>query len=148
MTKRRIRALIVTAGLAAALYPALARAGSPDDAFDCDSSPHAFITSLIDAKSIDPQPTRVQPDSVNAFRPVKGAGLRAFGFPVYAVVGYARDDTLFRQGKGKTIDGSVYGVVVSAPAESVRKRVQQANSHATVQSVVPLLLTAIVCDSQ
>jgi hypothetical protein len=140
--------MLVYVGLAVALYPALARAQSPDEQLDCDSSPHAFITSLIDAKSIDPQPTRVEPDSVNAFRPVKGAALRAFGFPIYAVVGYAHDDTLFRHGKGKTIDGSVYGVVVSAPADSVRERVQQANSRATVQSVVPLLLTAIICDGE
>lgn len=148
MAKRRTHAVLVYAGLAAALLPAFARAAAPDEQFDCRSSPHAFISSLIDAKSIEPQPTHVAPDSVNAFRPMKGAGLHAFGFPIYAVIGYERDDALFRHGEGKTIDGSVYGVVVSAPVESVRARVEQANVRATVQSVVPLLLTAIVCDGQ
>lgn len=154
MAKRRTHARPVCVGLAvtlavavsAALLPSPVRAELPDEHFDCQSDPHTFISSLIDAKSIDPHPSRVEPNSVNAFRPVRGTGLQAFGFPIYAVFGYERDDALFRQGDGKTIDGSVYGVVVSAPAESVRTRVQEANSPATVRPVVPLVLTAIVCD--
>lgn len=141
-------AMIVYAGLATALFPTLVHAGTPDEQFDCTSNPHRFISALIDAKSIDPQPTHVEANSVNAFKPAHGAGLHAFGFPIYAVFGYEPDDSLFRQGSGKTVDGPVYGVVVSAPAEPVRTRVEQANSRATVRPVVPLLLTAIVCDGQ
>ncbi|WP_322041886.1 hypothetical protein [Paraburkholderia sp. J67] len=116
-----------------------------DTRFDCKSNPHEFISSLIDEKSIDPSPSRVEANSVNAFRPVHGSRLSAFGFPIYVVLGYARDDTLFHRGAGKEIKAPLYGVVVSAPADSVRSRVSEANSDATVKSVVPLLLTAIVC---
>ncbi|PXW22817.1 hypothetical protein [Paraburkholderia caballeronis] len=148
MTKHRSPAVFLYAWLAVTLIPTLARADTPDEQFDCKSNPHSFISSLIEQKSIDPQPSRVESNSVNAFKPVRGSALQAFGFPIYVVIGYERDDALFRQGKGKAIDGSVYGVVVSAPAESVRTRVQEANSDATVHPVVPLLLTAIVCDRQ
>ncbi|QGZ64498.1 hypothetical protein FAZ98_17055 [Paraburkholderia acidisoli] len=119
---------------------------APRDAqFDCNSNPHAFITTFIDEKSIDPQPSRVEANSVNAFRPIHGAHISAFGFPVYVVLGYDRDDALFQHGAGKEIATPLYGVVVNAPAESVRARVRQANSDATVHPVVPLVLTAIVC---
>ncbi|PLZ04252.1 hypothetical protein CY652_00805 [Burkholderia sp. WAC0059] len=146
MTKRRTHAVTLLAGLAAALGACGAHADGHDEQFDCTSNPHAFITSLIDEKSIDPQPTRVEPDSVNAFRPVQGARLKAFGFPIYTVIGYEQNDALFRAGTGKTVDGPVYGVVVSAPAERVQARLRAANNNAIVQSVIPLLLTAIVCD--
>jgi len=148
MAKRRPCVALTYIGLATALLPTLASASAPDGQFDCKSNPHTFISSLIDAKSIDPRPTHVEANSVNAFRPTHGTGLQAFGFPIYAVFGYERDDALFRHGNGKTIDGSVYGVVVSAPADSVRVRLQEANSQASVRPVVPLLLTAIVCDGQ
>ncbi|HEV3426280.1 MAG TPA: hypothetical protein VG320_00195 [Paraburkholderia sp.] len=116
-----------------------------DKRFDCTSNPHEFISTLIEEKSIDPKPSRVEANSVNAFRPAQGSRMSAFGFPIYVVLGYARDDDLFRRGAGKEIKSPLYGVVVSAPADSVRTRVSEANSDATVKSVVPLLLTAIVC---
>ncbi|CAM2163535.1 conserved exported hypothetical protein [Paraburkholderia sacchari] len=144
------------AGLAALAMPRAAKAQSAqsqgsahdqarDQQFDCKSNPHEFISTLIEEKSIDPKPNRVEANSVNAFRPVHGNRLSAFGFPIYVVLGYAHDDTLFHRGAGKELNTPLYGVVVSAPAESVRTRVREANSDATVQSVVPLLLTAIVC---
>ncbi|WP_245643764.1 hypothetical protein [Paraburkholderia oxyphila] len=133
------------AGLAALLVPHVAKAQSHDEQFDCKSNPHEFISTLIAEKSIDPTPSRVEANSVNAFSPVHGSRLSAFGFPIYVVLGYAHDDTLFHRGAGKELDAPLYGVVVSAPAESVRTRVREANSDVTVQSVVPLLLTAIVC---
>ncbi|SDD49043.1 hypothetical protein [Paraburkholderia lycopersici] len=142
-------ALTWLATLAALLIPVFAHAqtstGARDQQFDCKSDPHTFISSLIDDKSIDPQPSRVEANSVNAFRPVRGTRLSAFGFPIYVVLGYDPGDTLFKRGAGKEIASPLYGVVVSAPAEKVRSRVREANSDATVQSVVPLLLTAIVC---
>lgn len=156
MTKRQISAVFAFpattlwaafAALAALLVPlfAHAQAATHDEQFDCKSDPHTFISSLIDEKSIDPQPSRVEANSVNAFRPVQGTRLSAFGFPIYVVLGYEPDDTLFRHGTGKEIDSPLYGVVVSAPADTVRSRVRDANSDAVVKSVVPLLLTAIVC---
>lgn len=133
------------AGLAAMLAPAFAHADNHDEQFDCRSTPHTFISSLIDEKSIDPKPSRVEANSVNAFRPVRGNQLSAFGFPIYVVIGYEADDTLFHHGSGKEIEAPLYGVVVSAPADSVRVRLREANSDATVKTVVPLMLTAIVC---
>jgi hypothetical protein len=133
------------AGIIVLLTPLVARAQSHDEQFDCKSNPHEFISSLIQEKSIDPNPSRVEANSVNAFRPAHGNRLSAFGFPIYVVLGYAQDDTLFHHGAGKEIDAPIYGVVVSAPADSVRSRVREANSDATVESVVPLMLTAIVC---
>lgn len=137
------------AGLVALAMPRVAKAQSQgsahDQQFDCKSNPHEFISALIEEKSIDPKPSRVEANSVNAFSPMHGSRLSAFGFPIYVVLGYAHDDTLFHRGAGKEIDAPLYGVVVSAPAESVRARVREANSDATVHSVVPLLLTAIVC---
>jgi hypothetical protein len=145
MSKRRTPVVTLFAGLAALVVPAITHADTLDARFDCTSNPHAFISSLIDEKSIDPKPSRVESNSVNAFRPVQRGRLRAFGFPIYVVLGYERDDTLFHRGSGKEIDSPLYGVVVSAPEDSVRTRLRQVNSTATVETVVPLLLTAIVC---
>lgn len=145
-TMRRA-ALSGLAAFAALLAPLVAHAQSStrDQQFDCKSDPHTFISSLIEDKSIEPEPSRVEANSVNAFSPVRGTRLSAFGFPIYVVLGYDRDDALFKRGAGKEIASPLYGVVVSAPAEKVRSRLREANSDATVQSVVPLLLTAIVC---
>lgn len=148
MSKRRTPVVALFAGLAAMLASAFAQADSRDEQFDCRSNPHAFISSLIDEKSIDPRPSRVEANSVNAFRPAPGGQLSAFGFPIYVVLGYERDDALFHHGSGKEIDAPLYGVVVSAPADSVRLRLRESNSDATVRTVVPLLLTAIVCGGQ
>jgi hypothetical protein len=145
MSKRRTFLVALFACLAAALAPAFAHADSHDEQFDCRSNPHAFISSLIDENSIDPRPSRVEANSVNAFRPAHGGQLSAFGFPIYMVIGYEHDDALFHHGSGKEIGAPLYGVVVSAPADSVRLRLREANSDATVQAVVPLMLTAIVC---
>ncbi|WP_296653497.1 hypothetical protein [Paraburkholderia sp.] len=145
MSKHRTPVVTLFAGLTAMLVPAFAHAEHRDEHFDCTSNPHTFISSLIHEKSIDAKPSRVEENSVNAFRPAHGHQLRAFGFPIYMVLGYAHDDALFHHGSGKEIDSPLYGVVVSAPEESVRLRLSQANSDATVQTVVPMLLTAIVC---
>lgn len=145
MSKRRTPVVTLFAGIAAILFPAFAHADSHDEQFDCTSNPHAFISTLINERSIDPKPSRVESNSVNAFRPARTGQLSAFGFPIYMVLGFERDDTLFHHGSGKEIDSPLYGVVVSAPEDSVRLRLRQANSTATVETVVPLLLTAIVC---
>jgi hypothetical protein len=87
----------------------------------------------------------VESNSVNAFRPVAGSDLKAFGFSVYAVLGYEPDDEMFRRGNGEAIDGPLYGAVLLGPRETIEARVRESGSKATVRTVIPLLLTAVVC---
>lgn len=88
---------------------------------------------------------RVDMNSVNAFRPVHGSDMTAFGFRVYAVLGYEPDDGMFKKGRGQALASPLYGAVLSAPSESVESRVRAAGSTATVHTVIPLLLTAVIC---
>ncbi|MFM0624828.1 hypothetical protein [Paraburkholderia xenovorans] len=125
--------------------PAASHAYALDDQFDCRARPHAFITQLIDDKYIESNPMRVDKNSVNAFRPVHGSDMTVFGFRVYAVLGYEPDDGMFKKGRGQALAGPLYGVVLSAPSESVETRVRAAGSTAKVHSVIPLLLTAVIC---
>jgi hypothetical protein len=137
------RTLVICGALG--MFASAAVARDIDDALTCSQHPHAFISGLIDDQSIDAAPMRVEANSVNAFRPAPGSGLTAYGFRVYAVLGYAPDDSLFRTGSGKPLDGSLYGAVVSGPKEAVESRLREAGSTATVRAVVPLVLTAVVC---
>ena len=86
---------------------------------------------------------RVEANSVNAFRPAHGSNLTAFGFHVYAVLGYEQDDPMFKQGSGQPTTASACGVVVTGAAESVEARARQAGSDAVIREVAPLLLTAV-----
>ena len=113
----------------------------------CRERPHQFVGALLDEGLLKKKPMRVERDSVNAFRPVAPNTLKAFGFAVYVVIGYEPNDAMFAQGSGKTIDHPVYGVVVSGPRDAVEQRVREAGSGATVQTVIPLMLTAVVCDA-
>jgi hypothetical protein len=88
---------------------------------------------------------RVEANSVNAFRPVHGGNLTAFGFHVYAVFGYEQDDPMFKQGSGELIAASTYGVVVTGAAESVEAFARK-GGDAGIREVVPLLLTAVFCN--
>jgi hypothetical protein len=106
-----------------------------------------FIGRLINSQYIDPTPMHVEANSVNAFRPARGSDITAFGFRVYAVIGYAQDDGLFRKGPGHALTGPLYGAVLSAPSEAVESRLREAGSNATVRTVIPLLLTAVVCSA-
>jgi len=108
-------------------------------------SPHAFIKPLLDSQDIDPMPMRVEANSVNAFRPTHDSHLTAFGYRVYAVVGYEEGDSIFQQGSDKPIAKSGYGVVVFGPSDTVKARLREAGSDATVREVVPLLITAVFC---
>jgi hypothetical protein len=145
-----IKALLSTAAamtaLATGLYPVLTHAYALDPQLDCKSDAHTFIASLADEHYIESNPIHVETNSVNAFRPTHGSGLTAFGFRVNAVLGYAHDDTMFRKGSGEAIAGSLYGAIVSGSAETVGARVRQAGGDAVVHEVLPLLLTAIVCN--
>ncbi|SAL83971.1 hypothetical protein AWB68_07114 [Caballeronia choica] len=135
-------ALAVT-GVASA--PAATYGLALDSPLDCKSSAHTFIAPLVDSRYIEATPMRVEANSVNAFRPTHGSDLTAFGFRVYAVLGYQRDDAMFKQGSGAPLTDSAYGVVVVGPAESVEERVRASGSDAVVHPVVPLVLTAVFC---
>jgi hypothetical protein len=82
--------------------------------------------------------------SINAFRPAKGADLSAFGFHVFAVVGFEKDDPMFRTGAGEPLANSAYGAVVFGSDSSVQDAVTQAGSTAIVHHVGPHI-TAIFC---
>ena len=88
---------------------------------------------------------RVEANSINAFRPAHGSNLTAFGFRVYAVLGYEHDDALFKRGDSQRIADSGYGAVVIGAADSVESHARQAGSGAVIRQVVPALLTAIFC---
>jgi len=122
----------------------VARASSLDTALLCEESAHRFIGDLAAQQLIDPKPMRVESNSINAFRPVRGASLDAYGFSVFAVVGYEQDDPIFRPGNGEPIAKSAYGAVVWGSDEKVQAAVTAAGSTAIVHHVAPHV-TAIFC---
>ncbi|SAL78300.1 hypothetical protein AWB67_05240 [Caballeronia terrestris] len=138
-------ALATTSAAIAAVVPATSYGHALDRPLDCKSSAHTFIAPLVNARYIETTPMRVESNSVNAFRPTHGSDLTAFGFRVYAVLGYERDDAMFKKGSGQPLTDSAYGVVVTGPAEQVEERVRASGSDAVVHSVVPLVLTAVFC---
>ena len=146
MTKADLNTLIVLAAMSTGLTPVLCYAYALDAQLDCKSSAHVFIAPLLNDQYIDPTPMRVEANSVNAFRTAHDANLTAFGFRVYAVLGYQQDDEMFKQGSGQPIADSGYGAVVLGPADAVEARAREAGSDAVVRQVVPLLLTAIFCN--
>lgn len=145
MTKFALNTLAVLTAIGAGFIPGMCCAYALDTQLDCKSNAHAFIAPLLDAQYIDPNPMRVEANSVNAFRPTRNSNLTAFGFRVYAVLGYERDDEIFKQGSGHPITPSAYGAVVLGPADAVETRAREAGSGAVIRQVVPLLLTAIFC---
>jgi hypothetical protein len=118
-----------------------------DKELSCSSDPHVFISQLMTNNAIDPQPMKVTASSVNAFRPAVGRKLTAFGFEIQAVIGFAPADSMFAKGTGKPLSAPVYGAVVKAPDEAVSRRLREADSPAIVEEVVPLLMSAIICQS-
>ncbi len=135
---------ILFATLLAAAFPLASHATELDAPLACGVSAHSFIGDLADQQLIDPQPMRVESNSINAFRPARGAKLTAFGFNVFAVVGFEQDDPLFRPGKGEPLAKSAYGAVVFGGDEKVQAAVSAAGSTAIVHHVGPHI-TAIFC---
>src|SRR6266702_7301182 len=119
-----------------------------DSALDCRNSPHAFVDDMMKGQEIHAKPMHVESNSVNAFRPVDGSDVTALGFKVYAVLGYQGGDPLFEKGRGQQATKPLYGVVVSASTDAVDAKVESAGIHPTVRQVVPMMLTAIVCEPQ
>ncbi|MDR5778808.1 hypothetical protein QCE63_05115 [Caballeronia sp. LZ065] len=130
--------------MALASFSAFAHARALEAQLDCKSTPHDFIAPLQDDNLLEKKPMRVEANSVNAFRAVKGATLTAYGFKVYALVAYQKDDPLFKQGKGEPIGDAAYGAVVWGGDEEVAQKVREAGSDAVVHHVAPFI-TAIFC---
>jgi hypothetical protein len=138
--------LTALAAVVGGLLPSLCDATPLESQLDCKSSAHRFIAPLVANKSIDARPMRVEANSVNAFKPTQGSELTAYGFRVYAVLGYEQGDDMFKRGSGQPINDSAYGVVVLAAAETVEAKVRESGSTAVVKQVVPMLMTAVFCD--
>lgn len=130
--------------LAAAALPLSSHAAALDAPLTCNESGHQFIADLAQQQLIDPKPMRVESNSINAFSPAQGADLSAFGFHVFAVVGYEKDDPMFRVGDGEPVARSAYGVVVFGGEAKVQTALAEAGSTAIVHRVAPLV-TAIFC---
>jgi hypothetical protein len=126
------------------LLGTLAHAQPIDAQLDCKSNAHDFVAPLMASGEIESKPMRVEPNSVNAFRPTKGSALTAYGFKVYVVLGYEKDDPLFAHGKGEPISDSAYGTVVWGGDDEVAQKVRAAGSDADVHHVAPFI-TAIFC---
>jgi hypothetical protein len=116
-----------------------------DSQLDCKSTAHAFIEPLQQSHVIEATPMRVEPNSINAFKPTHGSHLTAFDFGVFAVVGYQKDDAIFKQGSGAPIADSAYGAVVIGGEDSVKEKVRAAGSDAVIHHVAPFI-TAIFCN--
>lgn len=130
--------------LATAALPLSSFAAALDTPLTCNESGHQFIADLTQQQMIDPKPMRVESNSINAFSPASGADLTAFGFRVFAVVGYEKDDPMFRVGDGEPVASSAYGVVVLGSESNVRNAISSSGSTAIVHHVAPLV-TAIFC---
>ncbi|MFM0642790.1 hypothetical protein PQR14_00550 [Paraburkholderia bryophila] len=128
----------------AATLPLTSHAVALDAPLACNESGHQFIADLAQQQLIDPKPTRVESNSINAFSPTSGADLTAYGFRIFAVVGYEKDDPMFRVGDGEPLARSAYGVVVFGSQSKVQSAITAAGSTAIVHRVAPLI-TAIFC---
>lgn len=112
---------------------------------DCHSGPHEFIRQLVDAKEIGSKPMKVSDNSINAYQPRPKRNLTALGFKVRAVFGFSPNDDMFTQNGSSEATNEVYGVVVVADKDAVSERIREMGSPATVKEVIPLMLTAVVC---
>ncbi|MGF6880456.1 hypothetical protein [Paraburkholderia sp. MM5477-R1] len=63
------------------------------------------------------------------------------------MIGYEQDDGLSKKGSGDASTGPLYGSVLSTPSAAVESRLRAAGSSATVRTVIPLLLTAVICSA-
>ncbi|HEV3424026.1 MAG TPA: hypothetical protein VG105_09655 [Paraburkholderia sp.] len=140
-------ALTLLTAIGAVLYSVPSASHELDAQLDCTSNAHTFIAALESDQYIEPEPMHVEANSVNAFRPTRGSDLTAFGFRVYAVLGYTSNDEMFHKGSGDAMTGSLYGVVVFGTSDSVKTHLHDAGSDAAVHEVLPLIMTAVLCKS-
>ncbi|HEY1609424.1 MAG TPA: hypothetical protein VGG24_09165 [Paraburkholderia sp.] len=136
---KRFTSLLLLAAL-----PVIGHAAALDDSLTCKMSAHEFIGGLIDQQLIEPRPMRVEDNSINAFWPKHDQHLTAYGFSVFAIVGFQQDDALFETGSGKPLARSAYGAVVVGSQSKVEAAVRAAGNPAIVHHAGPLL-TVIFC---
>ncbi|WP_322042231.1 hypothetical protein [Paraburkholderia sp. J67] len=141
-----MKRLSLAALLLAALpfVPLTGHAAALDDSLTCKESAHDFISGLIDQKLIDGKPMRVESNSINAFWPAHGQRMTAYGFSVFAIVGFQQNDPIFKTGDGKPIARSAYGAVVVGTQAKVQAALDAVGNTAIVHHAGPLL-TAIFC---
>jgi hypothetical protein len=143
----KVSRLLRCAAVGIALVSNAIYAQEIDASLDCHSGPHQFIEQLVEQKAIDPRPMKVSDNSVNAYRLRPNENLTALGFKVRAVFGFSPNDAMFIQ---KTSAGAashqVYGVVVMAGEDAVSERLRETGSPATVKEVMPLVMSAVVCE--
>lgn len=133
-----------TSALLLAALPVIGHAAALDEQLTCKMSAHEFVGGLIDQQLIERKPMHVEDNSINAFWPAHGQHLSAYGFSVFAIVGFQQDDVLFRTGSGKPIARSAYGAVVVGSQGKVEAAVRAAGNPAIVYHAGPML-TAIFC---
>ncbi|MGF6733265.1 hypothetical protein OKW50_005410 [Paraburkholderia youngii] len=138
------RLLVPLLFAAAAALPLSSFAVELDAPLVCNESGHQFIADLMQQQLINPKPSHVESNSINAFSPMPDAHLTAFGFRVFAVVGFEKDDPMFRVGDGEPVAQSAYGAVVFGGDDKVKSALENAGSAAIVHHVAPLI-TAIFC---
>jgi len=137
-----------TTALLLAALPVIGHAAETlDEPLTCKMSAHDFIGGLIDQQLIERKPMHVEDNSVNAFWPAPGQHLSAYGFSVFAIVGFQQDDPLFRTGSGQPIARSAYGAVVVGSQSKVEAAVRAAGNQAIVHHAGPML-TAIFCKQE
>jgi hypothetical protein len=135
------------AAVGAAFVSTVLQAHEIGASLDCHSGAHEFIEQLVEAKAIEPRPMKVSDNSVNAYRLKPDQNLTALGFKVRAVFGYSPNDAMFVQkSSGSEAPRQVYGVVVMAGEQAVDERIRQTGSPATVKVVMPLIMSAVVCE--
>ncbi|RQH09049.1 hypothetical protein [Paraburkholderia dinghuensis] len=127
-----------------AVLPLAGHAAALDESLTCKESAHDFVSGLIDQKLIGPEPSRVEPNSINVFWPEHGQHMTAYGFSVFAIVAFQQDDPLFQRSGGKPIARSAYGAVVIGSQAKVQAALNEAGNTAIVHHAGPML-TAIFC---
>ena len=145
------------------LVSQLASAQGLDASLDCSADPHQFIAQLIDQKAIEAKPMKTSDKTVNAYGTHSDQHLTALGFPVKAVFGTPAHDGAFADkvndqqvasaqqvsmqtsGDAQPAAPAKYGVVVMAGSDQVAERLHQMGSPATVKEVLPLVMTAVIC---
>jgi hypothetical protein len=143
----KVSHLLQCAAISSALVSNVSAANEIGNRLDCHSGAHDFIEQLVEEKEIDPVPMNVSGNSVNAYRLTPNQNLTALGFKVRAVFGFSPNDEMFAQKSGGgAVSHQVYGVVVLAGKEAVSERLREAGSPATVKEVMPLVMSAVVCE--
>ncbi|MCC8400864.1 hypothetical protein LJ655_02970 [Paraburkholderia sp. MMS20-SJTN17] len=138
------RLLVLLLVAAAAALPLPSFAVELDGPLVCNETGHQFIADLMQQQLINPKPTHVESNSINAFALMPNVHLSAFGFHVFAVVGFEKDDPMFQVGDGEPVAQSAYGVVVFGSDDKVKSALENAGSTAIVHHVAPFI-TAIFC---